>query len=78
MNKSEFIENNKYLRKWFQNLTDEDKAFMVEVWQWKINPTSKDSIVRFKQIMYHMQSWMSLWELRGLIKAFKTLEKLPN
>ena len=78
MNKAEFIENNQYLRKWFNNLTAEDRAFMVEVWQWKINPISKDSILRFKQVMFHMQKWMSLWEMRWLIKAFKTLQKLSD
>ena len=78
MTKSQYIENNKYLRKWFSNLTDEDKEFFVLIWQWKINPTSKDSVLRFKQVVYHMQKWMNLWECRWLLKAFKTLQKLPD
>jgi hypothetical protein len=78
MTKKEYIESNQYLRKWMQNLTKEDLQIITDIWLWKINPLSKENIVKIKQVVYHMQKWMSLWEMRWLIKAFKTLEKLPN
>lgn len=76
--KKEFIQSNQYLRKWFKNLKDDDLIFFQEVVEWKINPHSKDSILLFKQVIYHMQSNMTLWECRGLLKAFKTLQILPD
>lgn len=78
MNKAEYISQNQYLRKWFNNLPEEDLKFMSDIWAWKINPSSKDSILRLKQVMFHMSKGMSLWELRWLLKAFKTLQTLPN
>lgn len=61
-----------------KNLTDEDLIFMSDLWTWKINPVAKENLLKIKQVVYHMQKWMSLWEMRWLIKAFKTLQKLPN
>lgn len=78
MTKKEYIESNQYLRKWMKNLTEEDLQVMIDIWQWKINPLAKENIVKVKQVVYHMQKWMSLWEMRWLIKAFKTLQNLPN
>lgn len=78
MTKKEYIESNQYLRKWMQNLTEEDLQVMVGIWQWTINPLAKENIVKIKQVVYHMQKWMSLWEMRWLIKAFKVLQNLPN
>ena len=78
MRKIDYIESNKYLRKGFQNLNDEDKAFLTAIWNWQLNPTDREFQSRIKQVVYHMQNWMSLRELRGLYKAFKTLEKLPD
>lgn len=78
MNKQEYIDSNKYIRKWMKNLTKEDLEFMADLWTWKINPTAKENLLKMKQVVYHMQHGMSIRELRGLIKAFKTLEKLPN
>lgn len=78
MTKKEFIENNQYLRKGMQNLTEEDLQLMIDIWQWKIDLSKKDNLLKIKQVVYHMQKWMSLWEMRWLIKAFKTLQNLPG
>lgn len=76
MTKQEYIMSNKYLCKAFEWLNEEDLKFMQDIVDWKLNP--KENILKVKQIMYHMQNWLSLWELRWLVKAFKVLEKLPN
>lgn len=76
MTKQEYIMSNKYLRKAFEWLNEEDLKFMQDIADWKLD--SKENILKVKQIMYHMQNWLSLWELRWLVKAFKVLEKLPN
>lgn len=76
MTKQEYIMSNKYLRKAFEWLNEEDLKFMQDIAEWKLNP--KENILKVKQVMYHMQTWLSLWELRWLVKAFKVLETLPN
>lgn len=76
MTKKEFINSNQYIRKWMKNLSDKDLEFMADLWSWKINP--EQNLMEIKQVVYHMQHGMSLRELRGLIKAFKTLQKLPD
>lgn len=78
MTKIEFMQNNQYLRKWLSNLDQSDLDFFKSIADWSIDPHSKDSVLRFKQVVYHMQANMSLWECRGLLKAFKTLQKLPD
>lgn len=78
MTKSEYMQNNKYLRKWLSNLDKSDIEFFKFIAYWSIDPHSKESVLRFKQVVYHMQANMSLWECRWLLKAFKTLQKLPN
>lgn len=76
MTKQEYIMSNKYLRKAFEWLNEEDLKFMQDIAEWKLNP--KENILKVKQVMYHMQTWLSLWELRCFVKAFKVLETLPN
>lgn len=76
MTKQEYIMSNKYLRKAFEWLNEEDLKFMQDIAEWKLNP--KENILKVKQVMYHMQTWLSLRELRWLVKAFKVLETLPN
>lgn len=76
MTKQEYIMSNKYLRKAFEWLNEEDLNFMQDIAEWKLNP--KENILKVKQVMYHMQIWLSLRELRWLVKAFKVLETLPN
>ena len=76
MTKLEYMQENKYIRKWLKNLNQEDLDFLKAVSESKINPYSDIYHLRFKQVVFHMTKWMTLREMRWLLKAFKTLKDL--
>lgn len=78
LTKKDYMLSNQYIRKWMSNLSEKDLQFFQAVAEWKINVNDPAIKIQFKQIFFHMTTWFSLWELRWLLKAIKTLNTLPD
>lgn len=73
MTKEEFIKSSPIIQKALKNCTQNDINYLSYIANgWKLD--KKD--LRLKQLIYHMWSWLNLFELNRLKKAFNTLMKL--
>lgn len=73
MTREEFIKNSTIIQKSLKNCTQEDLQYLQYIGNWwKLD--SKD--LRLKQLIYHMCSWLNIFELWRLKKSFTILMKL--
>lgn len=76
MTRKEFIENNAIIQKAIKWLDKNDIEFLSLIAEKKIDPHDDHSILRFKQVVYHMAWNLNFWEQIRLRNAFKTMMTL--